>query len=147
MRVAQLLIDHGVDVNIQVDKIGTPLVLAAYRGRYPMVEFLLNKGADVLATCDYFVNALVAAAQSRKTRIIQLLLSHGARFCKSDWEDLRDWDSEGHLLKLDSIYDEVKDKDLQETVEILCAAEGLISVKAVKFRRACSVTSIIVQKH
>ena len=130
VKVAQLLIDHGVDVNTQNDRIGTPLVLAAYKGLYPMVEFLLNKGADVLATGDLFVNALVAAAQARHRHVLQLLLSHGARFCKSDWERLRDWDSEGYLLKLDSIYEQVKGKDMQETIEILLAAEGLISVGA-----------------
>ncbi len=130
--VAKLLIDHGVDVNPQAYKIGTPLVLAVYRGQYSMVELLLNKGADVLATCDYFVNPLVAAAHRKNRRILQLLLSHGARFCKSDWEGLRDWDSEGYLLKLDSIYEQVKGKDMQETIEVLWAVEGLISFNAVE---------------
>ena len=128
--IALLLINHGVDVNTQDDKIGTPLILAAYEGNYSMVEFLLNKGADVLATCDYFVNALVAAAQGKHKRTLQLLLSHGARFCKSDWEGLRDWDSEGYPLKLDSIYEQVKDKDTQKTIEVLLAAQGLTSAEA-----------------
>lgn len=135
VEVTQLLINHGVDVNTQADKIGTPLILAAYEGHYPMVEFLLDKGADVLATCDYFVNPLVAAAQGRHRGILQLLLSHGARFCKSDWEGLRDWDSEGYLLKLDSIYEQVKDKDMQKTIEVLLMAEGFISVKAERFSK------------
>ena len=117
-------------VNIQDDRIGTPLVLAAYRGLYSMVEFLLNKGADVLATGDLFVNAFIAVAHAGHRRILQLLLSHGARFCKSDWEGLRDWESEEYLLELDSIYEQVKDKDIQETIEVLMAAEGLISRKA-----------------
>ena len=129
VKVAQLLIDYGADVNAQSDQIGTPLVLAAYGGNYSMVEFLLDNGADVFATCEYFVNAFVAAAQGRHRRILQLLLSHGARFCKTDWEDLRGWDSKGYLLKLklDSIYDQVKVKDMQETIEALLAAEGLTS--------------------
>ena len=131
VRVARLLIDHGADVNTQPDNIGTPLALAAYEGRYSMVEFLLDKGADVLATCDYFVNALVAAAQGKHMRTVQLLLSHGARFCKSDWEGLRDRDSEGYLLKLDSIYEQVKDKDMQKMIEVLFAEE-LISDKTIR---------------
>ena len=130
VEVAQLLIDHGVDVNTQDDSVGTPLVLAAYAGHYSMVEFLLDTGADVLATCDYFVNALVAATQGKHRRIFQLLLSRGARFHKSDWEGLRDWHGEGYLLKLDSVYEQVKDQDMQKTIEVLLAAKGLISDRA-----------------
>ena len=95
-----------------------------------MVEFLLNKGAYVHAIGHFFVNALVAAALPRHWRILQLLLSHGARFCKSDWEVLRDYDKEGYLLKLDSIYERVKGKDIQETMEALLAAKGLTSCYA-----------------
>ena len=130
VKVAQLLIDYGADVNAQSVQIGTPLVLAAYEGNYSLVEFLLDNGADVLATCDYFVNAFVAAAHGGDKRVIQLLLSRGARFCKSDWEGLTDSYSEGYLLKLDSIYEQVKDEDMQGTIEVLLAAEGLTSCYA-----------------
>ena len=128
--ITQLLIDYGADINTQPDKIGTPLVLAAHQGNYSMVKFLLDNGADVLATCDYFVNALVAAAKDRHEKVIQLLLSHGARFCKSDWEGLRDWESEGYLLRLDSIYEKVKGKDIQATIEALLVARGITSLYA-----------------
>ena len=135
VKVAQLLIDYGADVNAQSDQIGTPLVLAAYGGNYSMVEFLLDNGADVFATCDYFVNAFVAAAQAKCRHILRLLLSHGAGFCKSDWECLRDWDSEGYLLKLDSIYEKTKDKDMQETIKALLAAGRLTSCYAEEISR------------
>ena len=127
---AHLLINHGVDVNTQSDKIGTPLILAAYKGHCSMVEFLLDNGADVLATCDYFVNALVAAAQGKHRRIVRLLLSHGARFHRSEWKGLRDQNSRGHLRKLNSIYEQVKGKNIEETIEVLLAADGLVSVNA-----------------
>ena len=127
VKVAQLLINHGADANTHFDQIGTPLLLAAYVGNHSMVEFLLVNGADVLATCNYFVNALVAAAEGGHREVIQLLLGHGARFCKSDWKGLRAWDSDVYLPKLDSIYEQVKDKDMQETIEALLAAEGLTS--------------------
>ena len=133
VKVAQLLIYHGADVDTQDDSIGTPLILAAHRGLYSMVEFLLTKGADVPATGDLFVNAVVAAAQARHRHILQLLLSHGTRFCKSDWEGLRDLGSEGYLLKLDSIYEQVKGKNMQETIEVLLATEGLISLEVERF--------------
>ena len=141
--VAQLLIDYGADVNTQPDKTGIPLLLAAHKGNYSMVKFLLENGADVLATCDYFVNAFVAAAEGKHREIMQLLLSHGARFCKSDWRDLRDWDSEGYLLNLDSIYEQVKDKDMQETIQVLLEAKGLVSNEADKILRHFGMGNII----
>ena len=130
VKVAQLLINYGADANTHFDEIGTPLVLAAYVGNHSMVEFLLVNGADVLATCNYFVNALIAAAEGGHREVIQLLLSHGARFCKSDWEGLRAWYSEGYLLKLDSIYEQVKGKDMQETIKALSVAWGITSYRA-----------------
>lgn len=135
VKVAELLIKYGADVNAQPDKIGSPLLLAAYVGNYIMVEFLLDNGADVLATCDYFVNALVAAVSGQWVETVQLLLSRGARFCKSDWEGLTDWSSDGYLLKLDSIYEQIKGKDMQEIIKVLSAAQGLVSCYAATISR------------
>lgn len=52
LRVAQFLLDHGADVNVQSVQSGgnTPLTTAAASGHKAMVELLLSHGADINAT-------------------------------------------------------------------------------------------------
>ncbi|KAL9039513.1 MAG: hypothetical protein Q9214_004843 [Letrouitia sp. 1 TL-2023] len=57
---------------------GTPLAVAARKGRLDMLHFLLNKGADVNQYGGHFGYALQAAAYEGHERIVETLIRHGA---------------------------------------------------------------------
>ncbi|QYT04241.1 Ankyrin repeat protein [Trichoderma simmonsii] len=83
IQMAQLLIDHGADVNIVAESHGTALQRAAYRGCMNMVKLLLENGADVNIQGGTYGNALAAVCYSpkglgTKAEMIQLLVDHGA---------------------------------------------------------------------
>jgi ankyrin repeat protein len=53
VRVAQLLLDHGADVNTRIKDHQTPLHVASYFGNVEIVRLLLDHGADLeAAECD-----------------------------------------------------------------------------------------------
>ncbi|KAK4060549.1 uncharacterized protein Triagg1_10674 [Trichoderma aggressivum f. europaeum] len=83
VQIAQLLIDHGADVNIVGKSHGTALQKAAYRGCMNMVKLLLENGADVNIQGGTYGNALQGVCYSprglgTKAEMIQLLVDHGA---------------------------------------------------------------------
>ena len=75
---AQLLIEHGVDVNIKDTNGDTALILAADKGHTEIVQLLLDRGADVTDKNQNGKTALLLAAMSGHTNIAQLLLERGA---------------------------------------------------------------------
>ena len=84
VKVVQLLLDEGADVNAQVGNYGYALQ-AAMAAKYTLhdylvevVQLLLDKGADVNAQGGMYGNALQAAAYSGKVEFFQLLLDKGA---------------------------------------------------------------------
>ena len=86
VKVVQLLLDEGADVNAQVGNYGYALQ-AAMAAKYTLhdylvevVQLLLDKGADVNAQGGMYGNALQAAVASDKSKVevIQLLLDEGA---------------------------------------------------------------------
>ncbi|KAL7909988.1 ankyrin repeat-containing domain protein [Trichoderma velutinum] len=83
VQTAQLLIDHGADVNIVGESHGTALQIAARKGCLDMAKLLLENGADMNTPGSKYGNALQAVCYSHKglntkAEMIQLLVDHGA---------------------------------------------------------------------
>jgi len=72
-RVAQILLDHGADIN---GGWPAPLAAAAFNGKAHMVRFLLDRGADVTApNCGDI--ALSEAASQGYESVVRLLVESG----------------------------------------------------------------------
>jgi ankyrin repeat protein len=84
VRVAQLLLARGADVNTRCKDLGTPLHHAAYFGNVEIVRLLLDHGAQVNAVDDFGKSPLHAVShgeyesQEDGIRVAWLLLDHGA---------------------------------------------------------------------
>ncbi|UKZ69021.1 uncharacterized protein TrAtP1_010037 [Trichoderma atroviride] len=89
LRVAQLLIDNGADVNIRActcfangwaTEPQSLLYHCAHRGCTPMAKLLLHNGADVNVNLQarQFANALQVASSEGQVEMMQLLLEYGA---------------------------------------------------------------------
>ncbi|KAH6720716.1 ankyrin repeat-containing domain protein [Leptodontidium sp. MPI-SDFR-AT-0119] len=83
--LVNLLLDRGADPNIvaRVDPVtygpfGSPLHIAASRGRLAIVRTLLEHGADPNLQCDWSGNALGAAVSHGHKLVVELLLERGA---------------------------------------------------------------------
>lgn len=74
--MAQL--DQKVNIDSPSSYWGTPLAVAARKGRLDMLHFLLNKGADVNQYGGHFGYALQAAAYEGHERVVETLIRHGA---------------------------------------------------------------------
>lgn len=76
------------------------LVLAAWRGRLPLVKLLLEHGADIQGQGYRLNTALGAATGERKTEVVRFLLSNGAEDPDNRGQELlnaRDVDKDLHL--------------------------------------------------
>lgn len=74
--VAQLLLDHGADVQgPSNDGEWTPLVFAAYRGHADVAKVLIENGAGVTANDG---NPIHYSGQRKHKEICRLLVEHGA---------------------------------------------------------------------
>jgi ankyrin repeat protein len=74
-RIAQLLIDHGADVNAQGFE--PPLITAAAGQRRDLVELLLNHGADVNIRDDEGYTALMEPADYGYQEVVEVLIAAG----------------------------------------------------------------------
>ena len=72
------LILQGADVDVQVNKGRTPLMIASYWGREDVVRILLGAGADVNIKGDDGWTALMIAVESGHKEIVEMLLDRGA---------------------------------------------------------------------
>jgi ankyrin repeat protein len=77
IRIAQLMLDAGTDVNLAAVNGITPLMAAAYSGRTDMVARLLTKGADVNAVDRLMKNAMIYAAGEGRTEVVRLFIAKG----------------------------------------------------------------------
>ena len=77
--VMQALLDAGLGLDHQVERIGSPLGIAILWGQLDLIRFLLAKGADPNGPYAFPpISFLNQAALLRSTTIMQLLLDHGA---------------------------------------------------------------------
>jgi ankyrin repeat protein len=76
VEMAQLLIDHGADVNVHSEDGATPLHLAAYPG---MVDLLVRNGADINARNNDGETPLIThAMEPDGDEVVETLLRLGA---------------------------------------------------------------------
>ena len=84
LRVAQLLLEHGVDINTRRNDRWTPLHIASHFGTLQIVQVLIDHSAEVDAVDDFGITPLHVVSQGKYesqehgVRIAQLLLDHGA---------------------------------------------------------------------
>ncbi|EAY09151.1 hypothetical protein TVAG_363660 [Trichomonas vaginalis G3] len=76
--IAEILISHGVDVNIMNDVEESALHLAAINGRKELVELFISNGVDVNIKERYNHTPLHYAAKNGNKEIVQLLIDNGA---------------------------------------------------------------------
>jgi len=79
--IAQLRkwLDDGLDPDYVADRIGTGLMIAAWRGDIPMMELLVARGADVNKANALGERALMHACWRGQAAAAEWLLAHGAR--------------------------------------------------------------------
>ena len=71
-------LDAGLDPNSLADRIGTGLMIAAWRGDIPMMELLVTRGADVNRANALGERALMHAAWRGHADAVKWLLARGA---------------------------------------------------------------------
>ena len=76
--VAQLLYEHGADIDIQGNNGWTPLFVAPCRGRREIAEWLLSRGADPNFRSEYMFTPLHEAVVYGEVEISRILLKHKA---------------------------------------------------------------------
>jgi ankyrin repeat protein len=77
LRIAQLMLDAGTDVNLAAVNGITPLMAAAYSGRTEIAAQLLAKGARVDAVDRLMKNAMIYAAGEGRTEVVKLFVGRG----------------------------------------------------------------------
>ena len=78
MKVVQLLLENGADVNARGGYFGNALQAAAHEHSKKVVQLLLENGADVNAQGGIHSTALEAASNRGRDDIVGLLLENGA---------------------------------------------------------------------
>lgn len=74
----ELLLAHGVNVNVDLGHGRTALMIAASKSNKEMIELLIEHGADVNAAMDDGRTALMIAASRSNKEMLELLIEHGA---------------------------------------------------------------------
>jgi uncharacterized protein len=75
---ARSWLDQGMDPNMEADRVGTSLMIAAWEGNIPMMELFASRGADVNRANRHGEQALQLAAWRGNLDAVRWLLDHGA---------------------------------------------------------------------
>lgn len=88
LRVAEVLISHGADVNSKASQSGTPLHKAAYFNKLQMAKLLIAHGANVTSVDSFFGTPLHATGMHGNcTDMAKLLVENGANIDALDKHD------------------------------------------------------------
>ncbi|KAI6080966.1 nucleoside phosphorylase domain-containing protein [Hypoxylon rubiginosum] len=78
MKIIQMYLDRGTDVNARGGLYGNALQAASSNGHEKVVQILLDRGADVNAQGGRYGNALQAASWWGHEKVVKILLNQGA---------------------------------------------------------------------
>lgn len=78
MGAAKSWLDQGMDPNMEADRIGTGLMIAAWEGNIPMMTLFHDRGADVNRVNRHGEQALQLAAWRGRNEAVKWLIDHGA---------------------------------------------------------------------
>lgn len=76
--MAEYLLQHGADVNAEMEGGETPLIVAVLNKRASLVELLIERGADVNARTAWGKSPLHYAAQNGSKQIVEMLVQNGS---------------------------------------------------------------------
>jgi uncharacterized protein len=87
---ARAWLEEGLDPNLEADRIGTGLMIAAWEGNLPMMELFVARGADLDRTNRHGEQAVQLAAWRGQLNAVRWLLDHGASINRSgkNWSAL-----------------------------------------------------------
>ena len=111
LRVVQLLLRHGVDVDVQDDENRTPLRVASQSGHCDVVQYLIDHGANVNLKGDGQNTPLNWAAYGGHVDVVRVLLQHNA--------DVRTQDQNGRTPLHDAIWGDDPKGDYPQVVRLL----------------------------
>ncbi|KAJ7847783.1 hypothetical protein B0H13DRAFT_2405537 [Mycena leptocephala] len=100
LRMVQLLVEHGANVNAQGGNYRSALQAASDWGHINIVQLLIEHGANVNAQGGHFGNALQVASYRGHIDIVQLLIEHGANVNAQGgvcWNALQTASSNGYI--------------------------------------------------
>ncbi|EAY22755.1 hypothetical protein TVAG_476840 [Trichomonas vaginalis G3] len=78
VKIVELLLDHGANIDVTDGNGNTPLMLTARFGRDDVLQLLIQKGADVKHKNNSGENALIVAVIRQNEKVVEILLSNKA---------------------------------------------------------------------
>lgn len=129
-------LEAGLDPNIEGDRIGTGLMIAASRGDMPMMELFVKHGADVNRPNQFNEQALMHAAWMGRREAAAWLLERGAQINREgkEWSALHYATFAGHDELAKFLIQKKADVNAQSTngstVLMMAAREGRDKIAA-----------------
>lgn len=77
--IAQMLIEHNADPNLNSDMNYSPLLIACLNSNYKIIDLILNKNANPNTMSIDSLNPILVAAYNNNYEIVANLVEHGAR--------------------------------------------------------------------